>query len=279
MIKVDNELFRYKHWFQLSPDELKQAVEYSGPMERQGSRAEWVEISGKENPKTYWNDTFLIVSVRDPYDWMESMRQQPHHYPNHVQYLGEGSDWPHRTVLPWKDFAERELALPDKPAHDGEERRCCYGYTYGTLSPCACEFHYKPPALGYASFDNLGDSLDNPIYEQKPDGTPYKTLLELRAAKIHNFLDLPKKWDFGAFVAVRYEDLIVDGTISFIRDIAKQLGVKQQCKPKAPKKSTLHYPLDEEWMRWITDHADWEAEARMGFYPRGPGADAILKRD
>merc|ERR1712127_227152 len=64
-----------------------------------------------------------------------------------------------------------------------------------------------------------------PIYELKQDGSgePFASILEMRAAKIKNFLSL-KDWDWVQdSIPVRYEKLLSEGTDFLISQIEKKL--------------------------------------------------------
>jgi hypothetical protein len=44
-------------------------------------------------------------------------------------------------------------------------------------------------------------------------------------------------------------------------------GVDSSCEPDPPRKQKLKQ-LDSKWSEWITEHADWDAEALVGYKPR-----------
>jgi hypothetical protein len=62
-----------------------------------------------------------------------------------------------------------------------------------------------------------------------------------------------------------------------IQQLAHILGVPPQCPPSSsfsPKRALLLQPkqrppriLDPTFVDWITQHADWDQEARVGYYP------------
>jgi hypothetical protein len=92
--------------------------------------------------------------------------------------------------------------------------------------------------------------------------------LQLRAAKIQNFLGLVQEWELGGFGLIRYEDnLLGDGVSAVVEQISQALQVTAKCPPLAPfdKKA---YNLTDEFRDWITTHSAWDLESILGYAPR-----------
>lgn len=93
-INVHNTLVNQKHWMQHSPEHIvKMANTYgskngglSNARVRFGAQFNYYEIAQSPNPHQVFNQTFVVVIFRDPYDWMDAMRLTPHHWPNHQDY-------------------------------------------------------------------------------------------------------------------------------------------------------------------------------------------------
>jgi hypothetical protein len=94
--------------------------------------------------------------------------------------------------------------------------------------------------------------------------------MDMRAAKIRNFLEI-KKWNWVKDLAViRYEEMLAKGTeslIAQIEEITTYHGVtqlKRNCTPAAPQVRSKRV-IDPDLVDWITDNIDWKAENKIGY--------------
>jgi hypothetical protein len=183
------------------------------------------------------------------------------------RHLGAMANTTDRKGIPWQDFVKRNMTI-GKARPESGERLCQKGYDYSGVSPCIATPIYIPDGMDPKEVRTHSGSLSDPVYELRLDGTPYSHPLELRAIKLNNFLDLPTKWEFGGFLPVKYEDLKAQGTQFLLDAIAKAFGVPADCDPTPPNPEKGNHDLETDWQEWITQHADWEMEARVGYEPR-----------
>jgi hypothetical protein len=104
------------------------------------------------------------------------------------------------------------------------------------------------------------------VYELAGNGKPHEHPLQLRAAKIQNFLGLVQEWELGGFGIYKYDDILGDGLTVFVQEISRALGVESRCPVITPFEKA-HYLLPPEFRAWITNHSDWESETLIGFAP------------
>jgi hypothetical protein len=251
-VEVKSELQRWKHWFQ--------------------------EDDGQEHLTT-----LVVAQFRDPYYWAEAMRHVPHHAPNHQHMSGD-------SKKEWMDFMTKDWTLGKRPKRDLElknkdEHGICYeNFNYNELESCIEGSETDPEYLamfdkntglnefGYPKDDPHDFKAAKPMYELRRDGSgkPYDNLMEMRAAKIRNFLEI-KKWNWVKDLAVvRYEEMLAKGTESLIAQIEKITthdGVTQlerNCTPAAPQVRSKRV-IDPDLVDWITANIDWKAENKIGY--------------
>lgn len=152
---------------------------------------------------------------RDPYDWVEAMRERPHHAHDHV-----GLAWKDFATKPWLGIRPRGPADEAKieESEKGLEKKvgCMAGYTFNEVSPCSKE----------DSENRAGHS--HYMYEMRHDGSgrAYGSIIELRAAKIRNFLQVPGSPGVMVFMPARYDMLNVHGTAGFLRKVSHLTGLQ-----------------------------------------------------
>lgn len=216
-----------------------------------------------------FSKSMIVVIVRDPFDWMAALAEQPYHSPQHVAGFGESQVVP----LSWQDFVRRPWTMPRTSQYDTqllrehrtEETRkpdgaCRERFEFHQVVPCRTDRDVVPEAFfrGY-----------EPIYEMQRDGRPYANALELRTDKLLNFaLELPLIVPFGGFVVVRYEDLLQEGTAPLLQQITDLLGISEAttCQPTPPQPERLrtrHIP--PEFRKWISQHMDHRVEALFNY--------------
>jgi hypothetical protein len=99
-------------------------------------------------------------------------------------------------------------------------------------------------------------------------GIPFASILELRAAKIDNFLSTQEYPGVQDLWIVPYEQVLRDGTWNFIQRLERATGVTAQCIPSPPQNRRKR-KLDPEMIEYVLSHVDWEAEHRIGYYKDG----------
>mmetsp|Transcript_54367 Transcript_54367/g.80649 ORF Transcript_54367/g.80649 Transcript_54367/m.80649 type:complete len:536 (+) Transcript_54367:114-1721(+) len=245
-IRVREKLVRHKHWFQ-----------HDVPNERERV------------------PTLVLAQFRDPHYWVEAMRNVPHHSPQHLHL-----DWETFVTTPWtmKRLANDTGILKKAPKNefgqpDTKKIKCQEWFNYDQINSCMVRpypdgtFTKKPPYSGH-----------QPQYEMRDDGSgrPYSSIVDLRAAKIRNFLKI-ESWDWiEDFTVVRYEDLLARGTEWMIEHIEEVTGIprKEGCKTY-PAQDRKKRALKKSFIKWMTDHVDWEAEKLIGYVPRGSEEKAV----
>jgi len=133
-------------------------------------------------------------------------------------------------------------------------------------------FHEIIPCL-YQPSSAEGEQEEAPKYELRHDGSgrPYANVLELRADKIRNFLEMEHYERVKSFRAVRYEQLVREGTDALIRHLEQATGLEAQCTPIPPAsedilhKAVRKYVMDPEYVEWMAEKVDWETEGRIGY--------------
>jgi len=246
-VKVEHRLVRHKHWFQhdILPD---------------------IRIL---------NRTLVIALFRNPIDWVDAMRRRPHHAPMHYQ-----KHWAEFVQIPW--------TLPKRPDLDvafieHEKRKnknstkafCHENFQPQQLMSCIkYPFPKKQDFKKYLKNNNMGNVMPSfsgnlPRYEFKENGQPYASILEMRAAKIKNFLSI-KDWDWIMDVHVeQYERLLQKGTSHLIDYITSITGVSANCTPIPPQIRPKKQSLDPVYIEWMNHHVDWKTEQLIGYTPWG----------
>ena len=201
---------------------------------------------------------------RDPYDWVEAMRAEPHHAHSHTGVLGKGMEWKDFVTKPW--VGPRGPADHAKMAEAGEggfhmgTSACQAGYEFNEVVPCSPKDLVE--VEGYSNF----------MYELKNDGShrAFASLVELRTEKILNFLQMPKFNGVKAFLPERYEALVLRGTDEFLRQLEEVTGLEAKCEPLPGSGVVRHKNVHPEFTEWMNRYHDWNAEALIGYGKRNP---------
>jgi hypothetical protein len=189
---------------------------------------------------------------------MESYRTQYPYASGHK--LLNGSN------MAWQDFLQQKWTM-HRPAKDKNLTKqeqvtpgiCQFGFDYGRIMSCT------------------GDG--NGLYEHDRTGTPFDSILDLRAERIRNIIQqipkehvdvapkiLPVSVDI-AFETKQHKK--TDSTPPLIQTqlldpIAKVTGVPFDCTPSAIRGIEPAYqPLEEEYVNWINAHVNWATEAMI----------------
>lgn len=214
-------LSRFKHWFQF------------------------------ENPKRIHAKRALILAqFRDPYDWVESMREIPHHAPVHV-----GLEWKDFVLKPWTmDRWGADLNITDM-----EGQICGQSFRYNEIIPCDMDLFWSHKTI-YPT---------PPRYEMKHGGSgePYESIVDLRADKIRNFLSTRHYEHVHDLWVLQYEELVENGTEPLLRRLEEVTGIKAKCEAFAPQQRKTKI-LDPKFVRWMNKYADWKAERMIGYERR-----------
>ena len=222
---MTNRYTHWKHWFQ--EDDPQQVPEESA---------------------------VVVVMFRDPYTWVEAMREIPHHAHNHINLTQfdsnrEGS-WRRKggRHLEWKEFVTK-------------------------------------PWIGKANTDEIDGLADN-FYELQWDGSgrAYSSIIDLRRDKIINHLSVADYVGTRALLPMRYEDLNANGTSVLLQSIEEVAGVKARCSAITGKGGrrrrlnakpiTKHSKLPDDFIDWMNKFVDWEIESRIGYHKRVPPSNA-----
>mmetsp|Transcript_12014 Transcript_12014/g.25387 ORF Transcript_12014/g.25387 Transcript_12014/m.25387 type:complete len:234 (+) Transcript_12014:114-815(+) len=195
----------------------------------------------------------------DPYDWVEAMRERPHHAHDHID-------------MEWKDFVTKPWVGPRGPAdqqklHKAKEEGrqieysgCLAGYKFDEVIPCSEADSIANE--GYSTY----------MYELMHDGSSraYGSIIDLRREKILNFMQVPKFHGVRAFFPERYEALNLRGTADFLRELEEVTGLKAKCEPFKGSGVVKHKEVDPDYVRWMNKFVDWSAEGMIGYVPREP---------
>lgn len=225
-VSVRSGLARWKHWFQFDGD-------YSSYQSTGG------EISRK---------TVVVAQFRHSYQWVEAMRDKPHHSPEHFD-------------LTWQEFVTKQWTM--LPRQENKDDVNATSLPVGTETNMVCQHNFLPQDV--IPCTESGHEIFA-VYEMRNDGSgnPYDNILELRAAKIQNFLSIA---DFGGIqdlFPVQYEQLVRNGTATLIHTLEEALGVQAHCSPMAPHTLSSR-PLPPEYVEWMKEHVDWDTEALIGY--------------
>jgi len=228
------------------------------------------------NSRRGYRKSIIIAIFRDPVEWTAAMIQKPYHSPNHIA----GFDNVTGEVIPmaWQDFVARRWKTP-RSKFDMELIRA--GRVEETLNGLICKELFTFTEVIPCRYDyNTSKAVPEdklrgyePIYELRRDGTgrSFEHILELRSEKIFNFLlELPLLLKLGGFVAVRYEDLLTNGTQSFLENVADIIGVDgglpATCKPTPPQPGLFgKRPVSQGLREWVNEHVDVERERLLGY--------------
>lgn len=235
-IPVRRSLSRYKHWFQ------------------------------HDDPQRIPKHSLAIAMFRAPVDWTWAVKEGPHHATDHQR-------------LPWKEFVTKEWTMKRLPK-DEEYKKQQDALGTGNMRICQEKFMYheirscltRPYPEGHFGPHNPEWFCNHqPFYEMKwndPDGKPYANILDMRADKIRNFMDISTFSNVDGFWHYRYEGLLKTGTEELIQKVEAATGAKRhptKCQVSGPNTSKKRRPMDPEFFDYMSDTVDWDAEALIGY--------------
>jgi hypothetical protein len=212
-------------------------------------------------------NTLVISIFVNPFDWVDMMRRNPINAPTHKDL-----DWTDFVTRHW----ERKRSNMDENLKDTTSAVCSFGFSYSEVIPCMTQR------------DPTSDSF--PLYELRPDGTPYSNLLELREDKIKNFLSAANFAGVVDHISIRYEDLVWDdgytddglyltlpfpgiaGLLEKIRDQTKLIPdvnagwiIDEGGVFRAEQLGVGLTKLDPYFVQWMEDNVDWDVEDLVGY--------------
>lgn len=230
--KVQPRFNRWKHWFQEDLD---------------------FKDLGKK--------AIVVAQFRNPYEWIKAMIKFPYHSPEHLEL-----PWMEFVNRPWymnpygRDVTMKNLSDYNKETMDAREAPCQANYFPNEVVPC----------LDFRDDIVVSKGLSHPysihaLYELRRDGSgkPYNNVLEMRADKIRNFVNMTNYEHVYHFEAVKYEGLATHGTEQLVRRLEKIIGVKADCTPSEGK--FFPRPIEADLAEYLNRHMDWEAEGLIGY--------------
>lgn len=253
-LKVSNHYTRFKHWFQ---DE---------------------DVSNVPE-----NSAVVVAMFRDPYDWVEAMRIEPHHALDHIDMpprsynltgfwrnMGKALQWEEFVTKSWIGNIKHGGPMDANITKTGGRRsaKCMEGYSFVNIAPCSQQ---DSRFLG-----GLGDYK----YELHRDGSgrAYDSIVNLRRDKIINHLSVARFSGTRAFFPYRFEDLNTNGTAGLLKNLEEATGLKAKCTASMGKmqhrrlgykKITKHKELPGDYVKWMNRFVDWDVENRIGYFKRG----------
>lgn len=206
------------------------------------------------------DDTLVIAQFRNPYDWLKAMQRVPHHCPSHLK-----QDWYPFLTIPWTtprsgDDIEIGKTITETN-NDTDTTPCQQNFIYQDI--VSCVRRPLPPE----SYDHkLRFSEDTPFYEMRPSsgGHPFANIMEMRTAKIENFLSIQDYPGIAAVWAVQYEFLLQRGTEHLLKRISEWTGVEPRCEAYPPQ-LRRERPFEAGFVKHITEHLNWTVEELIGY--------------
>lgn len=215
------------------------------------------------------DNRILIALFREPTDWVAAMIRNPFHMPHHIQGLDKNF-----TPIPldWKEFVSRPWTLPTRTKGDLQiiaqnrtrQVTCQKNFSFDEVVPCQPGVNASIPQHIYRGLF--------PVYELRRDGSgqPYDNILQLRSDKIVNFLlEQSLLQPLRGYLAVRYEDMVLNGTREMLEQVAKMLGLPglpSHCNPQPPSPERLiRKAIPEGLLQWVEDNMNVNTERLLGY--------------
>lgn len=222
----------------------------------------------------------MVVSIfRHPVDWVAAMREYPYHSPRHLHGFDNSTG---RVIpLPWRDFVstvwatkrtefDLQLIRQDRVEETLNGVECAQGFALDEVVPCRYNVTTKDNEMHRIPIQMFRGY--EPIYELRRDhsGRPFPSILDLRREKIINFaLELPLLMRIGGYAAVRYEDLLLNGTRYLLMQVADMLGLGElpaHCRPSGPQPDRIGRRfIDPEFRQYVEQHMDVTTERLLGY--------------
>ena len=172
----------------------------------------------------------------------------------------------------WKEFVSKPWTMQrvgkdlDMTEQEKSKKNACQEYfNFRDLISC----HVRPYPKG--TFNKTHYSEHQPFYEMRYDGTgePFDNILQMRAAKIRNFLSTRDFMGVTHFWIQQYEALVASGTKTLIENIEGLTGAHARCKPSPPQKQRKRRRIDPNLLNYLIANLDWKAENLVGYHKSG----------
>lgn len=111
-------------------------------------------------------ETAVVLLTRDPYDWVEAMRVEPHHALDHVNWhvkeidptegwrtQGESLTWREFVTTPWIGRRGPMDDSIDKTPGGKKAANCMDGYSFEDAAPCTEEDSPYAVGLGHYKYE------------------------------------------------------------------------------------------------------------------------------
>ena len=174
--------------------------------------------------------------------------------------------------LEWKDFLTKpwtmervgkDLEITDVEKND--PHFCQQKFAYKDVISC----HVRP--FTETKVEKTHYSEHQPFYEMRNDGSgePYDNILQLRKAKIDNFMSTKNFKNVEDLWVVQYEDLLSVGTKDLLETVSKLTGIKPNCVPSESQNRKKRF-IDPEMIEFLNENVDWDAEELIGYEKQEP---------
>jgi hypothetical protein len=218
----------------------------------------------------------VIAAFREPVEWVAAMIEKPYHMIEHQKGFDKDDnpiplDWQEFVSKPWamKNRSKADYKLLEEKKKNPRKVLSCriIGMEFHEVMPCRMDSGSLPHRLARSQ---------NPVYELKRggsklvEGEPYANILELRSDKIVNFLlEVPLLQDLGGYLAVRFEDLVQNGTRAFLEQVGAMLGLPElppECQPQEPRPEMVgRRKIPDGLRQWVEDHLVLRTERLLGY--------------
>lgn len=179
------------------------------------------------------------------------MRNVPHHAPAHMFM-----HWTEFLTKNWttpRIGSDLEISSPNAP--------CQEDFRFNELVSC----NFEP--LPHEAYEHkLRFSEHQPFYELRQDGSgePFSNIMEMRSAKIRNFLSVKDYTGIADLWTVQYEYLLTRGTKNMLDRISEWTGVPYKCDPFPPQERRKRI-LSSSFAKYVNEHLDWSTEGLIGY--------------
>jgi hypothetical protein len=213
------------------------------------------------------NDLIVLHMTLNIYDWLEQMRRSPDYSPNHVAKHPEGG---HLIPLDWNEFLTRPWTMP-RPERDIKFwEQISKLELDGEVESIECQMRFHYSKVVSCVRHGVGGP-DNPIYElriDKDDESPYESIIDLRAAKIRNHQNVIGWKRVRKVITSQYERVGEDMK-KILQEIVQITGWEIACTGEVlpPSLDRLN-DMPVEFVEYVTQHADWDAEGLVSYEPR-----------
>jgi len=174
----------------------------------------------------------------------------PHHASNHIG-------------LKWEDFLTREWSTKrlGLDLNISKDSTCQEDFKYQEIISCVLE---PLPKSHYGG--RIRYSEHQPFYEMRQDGSgkPFRNIMEMRSAKIRNFLEVRNYVGIADVWTIQYEYLLRRGTGHLLDKIEEWTGLNRSCEPYPPQKRRKR-KLSRTFARYLNANLDWSAEGLIGY--------------